>query len=869
MKKILALILLISMMVIPLGGNAEDAEISEGVRLGETKADVIRALAERGIALNEYGIFEDRIADQPFSITELFFLEDLSGFDAAALPDVEARISAESYNTAFSFQKEMTESGFAGQMQEDEETGGQILAQIRAVITSDYKYETATETFGDVEAYLTQKYGETRYTSRRGQSLPAVKAYGDGTYFAVTREIPDLSGPDAYMTVPDYAQRIVEAGDGRWMVIDHHISMTKGAEGYEFTHNLVFTLVPVDISAIKTNTGAGTESAQQPAGEPTPEPAPYPNDIAAGTVVEFGKYPAPGLTPVEWIVLDRAGNNTLLLSKDIIDYRQFNDYDMETGWIASPLRAWLNGTFLKDAFTGKELRAIQPTASGDAVDAVFLISENQLKEYAGKITEYSLTAAESTEYAKHLSAGRSDKGRYWVGKDDDDRYGARFQPYVSEKGETGRAVQTNLVYGIRPAVWVSTAALFGEDTDAAPKYAQATDEIRNGRYANAAIILKTIPDYEDSGTLQTYCRSELYEEALRLQESGQYSEAIARFNILAEYADCSERARECYTGMLKKDYEEAEALMDRGDYREAYEKFELLRKKGYPGAGEMAQKAKDAEEEEKYRKALGLMEEKKYSEALDQLKEIPDYPGTEETTKECIYLWACELTEAGNYAEAYKLFSRIPDYRDVSELIRNNPELAGAASNAYGMVGSIVTFGKYEQDNDESNGAEPVEWYVLDVRDGKSLLMSKSILAVMTFSDSNEVSDWEDSNVRAWLNGAFLESAFSESEKASISETRLENSNGTDTEDHVFLLTYTEYRELSIREDITPAEATEYARATAAGYRGNFKTWWMRSCRPDRDTPYIDAREKVDSSMRISPHGEAGVRPCIWISLGD
>ena len=43
----------------------------------------------------------------------------------------------------------------------------------------------------------------------------------------------------------------------------------------------------------------------------------------------------------------------------------------------------------------------------------------------------------------------------------------------------------------------------------------------------------------------------------------------------------------------------------------------------------------------------------------------------------------------------------------------------------FAAVGSVVTFGRYEQDNDLSNGPEPIEWTVLDVRDGKSLLISR------------------------------------------------------------------------------------------------------------------------------------------------
>ena len=52
----------------------------------------------------------------------------------------------------------------------------------------------------------------------------------------------------------------------------------------------------------------------------------------------------------------------------------------------------------------------------------------------------------------------------------------------------------------------------------------------------------------------------------------------------------------------------------------------------------------------------------------------------------------------------------------AEELTRNTTDIS---------VGDIITFGHYEQDNNLDNGAEPIEWIVLDVQDGKALLLSK------------------------------------------------------------------------------------------------------------------------------------------------
>lgn len=41
------------------------------------------------------------------------------------------------------------------------------------------------------------------------------------------------------------------------------------------------------------------------------------------------------------------------------------------------------------------------------------------------------------------------------------------------------------------------------------------------------------------------------------------------------------------------------------------------------------------------------------------------------------------------------------------------------------QVGDCVEFGTYEQDNDASNGKEAIEWLVLEVQNGKILIISK------------------------------------------------------------------------------------------------------------------------------------------------
>ena len=92
----------------------------------------------------------------------------------------------------------------------------------------------------------------------------------------------------------------------------------------------------------------------------------------------------------------------------------------------------------------------------------------------------------------------------------------------------------------------------------------------------------------------------------------------------------------------------------------------------------------------------------------------------------------------------------------------------------------MVVFGCFEQDNNQENGAEPIEWIVLDYdrNNQQALLLSRKILTHGTISLNiyNLTVDWENSQARTWLNNTFWDSAFSDEEKGMIKLTTCDNS---------------------------------------------------------------------------------------------
>ena len=112
-------------------------------------------------------------------------------------------------------------------------------------------------------------------------------------------------------------------------------------------------------------------------------------DARPGDLVDLGRYPqqADGAdsTPVSWLVLERRGEEVLLVSARVLDCRRWHDELTETTWRDSSMRRWLDGTFLPRAFTGAEQELLVPHRCDDddgtpgTVDRVFLLGVREVR----------------------------------------------------------------------------------------------------------------------------------------------------------------------------------------------------------------------------------------------------------------------------------------------------------------------------------------------------------------------------------------------------------------------------------------------------------------------------------------------------------
>lgn len=263
---------------------------------------------------------------------------------------------------------------------------------------------------------------------------------------------------------------------------------------------------------------------------------------------------------------------------------------------------------------------------------------------------------------------------------------------------------------------------------------------------------------------------------------------------------------------------------------------------------------------------------------------------------------AVQLLNTGKTDDALAIMFSIPGYsgfKPVAEYFEANPELATAAAREaklapFRTVDGYVTFGSYEQDNNTGNGQEPIEWLVLDydAANHRVLLLSRYGLDAKPYNTEYVDITWEKCTLRTWLNGEFMNNAFSKVEQGAILTTAIDNSKsqgyskwntggGNNTQDKIFLLSYAEaYKYLGVTwEDNNNMKSrvspTAYALQAGAWTSDSYKTadgaaagwWWLRSPGDaQRYAAYVDPDGSLDHDY-VYYVVLADVRPALWINL--
>ena len=364
---------------------------------------------------------------------------------------------------------------------------------------------------------------------------------------------------------------------------------------------------------------------------------------------------------------------------------------------------------------------------------------------------------------------------------------------------------------------------------------RAEELIKTGEYEEAYKLLEEIGDDEA-------ITSSKKDRAEELIKTGEYEEA---YKLLEEIGDDEAIAT------IKKD--RAEELIKSGNYEEAYK---LLKEIGDDEA--IAPIKKNIAEE--------LIDSGDYDEAYKLLEQI----GDKDTISANKYDRAVALISSGDYGKAYPLLDGL-DYKDSESILNSIIPQMKELSEA--QVGSYVIFGSYEQDNNSSNGKEDIAWLVLAKDGDRALLISQYALDCKAYHTSDSAVTWETCSMREWLNGTFINDAFSADEQNYIQSTTVTAdrnltyniSPGNDTTDKVFLLSITEAEKYFSSSVERKCKGTAYCLANRE-YNLDFY-WFLRS--PGSAYNLAAIVNSVGSVDRRGAYvGTAfAVRPAMWINL--
>ena len=463
--------------------------------------------------------------------------------------------------------------------------------------------------------------------------------------------------------------------------------------------------------------------------------------------------------------------------------------------------------------------------------------------------------------------------------------------------------------------------------DAQYKNAIALGE--SGRYLEAETAFRDLTDFKDSAKYVTYYEIREYEASVASSaDQDAVLSAANRYQGMGNFADCRKRQANLIAKaeeIVSEKYEKVAALVEEGRYAEAEQTLAAFGKFGNHLVAEnyyaIAEKYLDenrldeaisafgkCRDYKDARKRIAYLGVRKDEEALKQTQDTSEIMAVAEKYAEmgdyldCAdrfaklknqatailddkYETALQMRDEGNYGEAYKIFVGLGEYRDsllnAASILKEHPKTPYQIAG----VGDYVTMGVCEQDNETENGKEAIEWLILAKENERILVISKYLLAAKSFhSDWGYAITWENCTLRSWLNGEFMNEAFTPEEQAIILSTtvtaeknpKYDAYEGNNTHDKLFLLSINEVKEYFDRDADPRCKTTPYAFYTSGsitGYRPDYDLWWLRTS----GSPFRNHSSAVvvSDDGEILLHGAPVdnhlyfVRPAMWIDTGE
>ena len=722
---------------------------------------------------------------------------------------------------------------------------------------------------------------------------------------------------------------------------------------------LVLALAAVAVWLLRQPTVLPDTDEENPVTEPQALPT-LAEAVVPGDTIAFGHYEQDndatnGPETITWKVLACESDTALLISERVLDYLPY-DTNGSARWDTSSLRAELNGAFYDSAFSDEEkavmvASSVQPydnpatgvkDASAATEDMVFIPSLKQANDYfqdeLDRVTWGTAYAvAHAREQASALGetlaedfGGNAKPGTDWLlrtpGQDgitvaiarDTWYYTTEDFDRVTNGGYCFRDGDvTDFRTGVRPCIRVRIPAADTADTVGDLSSAQVGDLITIGRYEQDNDL--------DNGPEAIQWRVLDKKDGKLLVISDKALDYIS-YSYEWDQVEKSVWATSCSRGWLNNYF------MQTAFTPAEQARISLSDIHTDPSPGFDNDPGPDTQD---YVFLLSAQETERYFPTAESRRVLlSDYVHPHNKIRINRQGWGTNATRIhGDWGlrspNKYGTFAYILDYQTIywtaGDIWYDGGGFEGdirpamwieakpaADASAYPSAlpdavvpGDTITFGHYEQDNDTSNGPEAITWKVLDVQDGKALVISEKILARVRHryvEDGHGAVTWETSRVRQWLSEDFFDAAFSDEEKTAVYLTNVKSEPnpdytdtdpGKDTQDYVFVLGLEQYDAYFADDgDLFDAVApyTEVARVgnpyakdelvrTAKYYpmnnavRGNADGsagwWWLRTVGQDyaADGNFmmrVDAAGKADG---VGSDADCGVRPAMWVDV--
>lgn len=417
-------------------------------------------------------------------------------------------------------------------------------------------------------------------------------------------------------------------------------------------------------------------------------------------------------------------------------------------------------------------------------------------------------------------------------------------------------------------------------------------------------------DEKLKSTLTGYISHIIYTRAKNAMSAAkteiEYKDVAQYFESIIEYQDSAALAQTCYE---KAEIARKDAILSAGkakmtgvvisDYEAAIQLFESI--SGWTDADEMVCACQKKIEEIKTKEEADRLERERQEEINRKNSKRTRKIALIVLSIVCVVIavmtvWtkvivpngkyndAIALMDAGNVIEAYEALTALDGYKDSADKASSIFEKYKAEKLKVAQVGDYVFFGAYEQDNDTSNGEEAIEWLVLEVKDGKALVISKYGLDCKPYAERIASYTWETCSLREWLNSSFVHSAFNADEKAMIPTVTISSnfspkysaSRTVETQDQVFVLSKREARNYFITASERQCKATDYAAMIIDDHymeNGNCH-WWLRDSSSTLNVDYTSYnsasgvwKDGAITDGIIIDHDAVAVRPALWIDL--